>query len=157
MRMAVFFFAFTLFASGLNIAEAGASPSTPITSGSFIEHSPIYPKEIESNLYEAISSRLGHLTDGRGLTITVTTVRALYGESFGKRESISIGTPHATSGRSCPKPPWKSPRVSARWYSSKDWTMSASCAMRIRFTTPRLQGASCCLISINPINIGEAG
>jgi len=59
MRMAVFFFAFTLFASGLNIAEAGASPLMPITSGSFIEHSPIYPKEIESNLNEAISSRLG--------------------------------------------------------------------------------------------------
>ena len=57
--MAVFFFAFTLFASGLNIAEAGASPLMPITSGSFIEHSPIYPKEIESNLNEAISSRLG--------------------------------------------------------------------------------------------------
>ena len=36
---------------------------------------------------------LAYLTDGRGLTITVTTVRALYGESFGKRESISIGTP----------------------------------------------------------------
>ena len=55
--MAVFFFAFSL--SGLNIAIAGALPSTPITSGSFIERSPIYPKEIESSLNEAISSRLG--------------------------------------------------------------------------------------------------
>jgi cell wall-associated NlpC family hydrolase len=59
MRMAVFFFAFSLFASDLNIAEAGAPSPTPITSGSFIENSPIYTKEIESSLNEAISSRLG--------------------------------------------------------------------------------------------------
>src|SRR5262245_37833762 len=59
MRTAVCFLVFNLFASGLNIAKAGASPPTPITSGGFIEYSPIYTKEIESFLDEAISSRLG--------------------------------------------------------------------------------------------------
>jgi hypothetical protein len=59
MRMAVFFFAFSLLASGLNIAKAGVFAPTPIISGGFIEYSPIYTKEIESSLYEAISSRLG--------------------------------------------------------------------------------------------------
>jgi len=57
--MAVSFFACSLFASGLNIAQAVASTPTPITSGGFIEYSPIYTKEIESYLNEAISSRLG--------------------------------------------------------------------------------------------------
>jgi len=59
MRTAVCFLVFNLFASGLNTAKAGAYPSTPITSGGFIEYSPIYTKEIESFLDEAISSRLG--------------------------------------------------------------------------------------------------
>jgi len=59
MRMAVCFLAFSLFASSLNIAKAGASTPTPIYSGSFIEYSPIYTKEIESSLYEAINGRLG--------------------------------------------------------------------------------------------------
>jgi hypothetical protein len=59
MRMAVCFFAFSLFASDLNIARAGGSTPTPISSGGFIEYSPIYTKEIESHLYEAINSRLG--------------------------------------------------------------------------------------------------
>jgi peptidoglycan endopeptidase LytE len=57
--MAVCFITFSLFAPGLNIATADAAPPTPITYGSFIERSPIYPKEIESSLHEAISSRLG--------------------------------------------------------------------------------------------------
>src|SRR5262245_10532976 len=59
MRTAVCFLVFNLFVSGLNIAKAGASPPTPITSVGFIEYSPIYTKEIESSLDEAISSRLG--------------------------------------------------------------------------------------------------
>ena len=59
MRTTVCFLVFNLFASGLNIAKAAASPPTPIISGGFIEYSPIYTKEIESILNEAISSRLG--------------------------------------------------------------------------------------------------
>ena len=59
MRTTVYFLVFNLFASGLNIAKAAASPPTPIISGGFIEYSPIYTKEIESILNEAISSRLG--------------------------------------------------------------------------------------------------
>ena len=59
MRMAVCFLACSLFASSSNIAEASATLPTPITSGGFIEYSPIYTQEIESYLYEAISSRLG--------------------------------------------------------------------------------------------------
>jgi NlpC/P60 family len=59
MRTAVCFLVFNLFASSLNIAKAGASPPTPITSGGFIEYTPIYTKEIESFLNEAIGSRLG--------------------------------------------------------------------------------------------------
>src|SRR5215510_11739722 len=98
-----------------------------------------------------------YLTGGGGPTITVTTVRALYGESFGKRESILIETHRATSGRSCLKPARKNLSALARWYSSKDWSTSASCVTQIRFTTPRPQGALCCRTSINPINIGEAG
>jgi hypothetical protein len=59
MRMAVCFFVFGLFTSGLNIAKASVSPSTPIASGGFIEYGPIYTKEMESYLNEAIISRLG--------------------------------------------------------------------------------------------------
>jgi hypothetical protein len=59
MRMAVCFFVFGLFASGLNIAKAGGSDPTPISSGGFIEYSPIYTEKIESSLHEAISDRLG--------------------------------------------------------------------------------------------------
>lgn len=59
MRMAVCFFAFSMLASGLTITRALASNPMPISSGSFIEYSPIYTKEIESSLYEAINGRLG--------------------------------------------------------------------------------------------------
>jgi peptidoglycan endopeptidase LytE len=57
--MAVCFLVCSLFASSSNIAKASATLPTPITSGGFIEYSPIYTQEIESYLYEAISSRLG--------------------------------------------------------------------------------------------------
>jgi cell wall-associated NlpC family hydrolase len=59
MRMAVCFFVFGLFTSGLNIAKASGSPSAPIASSGFIEYGPVYTKEVESSLNEAISSRLG--------------------------------------------------------------------------------------------------
>jgi NlpC/P60 family protein len=59
MRMAIFFFVFGLFASGLNVVKANGSNPTPTYSGGFIEYSPIYAKELESSLNEAISSRLG--------------------------------------------------------------------------------------------------
>ena len=63
MRKAICFFAFGLFASGLNIAIAFAkareSNQALISPGGFIEYSPIYTDEIESSLHEAIDDRLG--------------------------------------------------------------------------------------------------
>jgi cell wall-associated NlpC family hydrolase len=59
MRMAVFFFVFSLFAYGLNIAKAGDSNPALISPRGFIEYSPIYTAEIESSLNEAINNRLG--------------------------------------------------------------------------------------------------
>jgi murein DD-endopeptidase / murein LD-carboxypeptidase len=59
MRMVVCFFVFSLFAYGLNIAEARGVNPPPIPGNNFIEYSPIYTKEIESSLYGAINDRLG--------------------------------------------------------------------------------------------------
>lgn len=59
MRIAIYFFVFGLFVSGLNTAKAGASNPSPISADNFIEYSPIYTAEIKSSLYEAIDDRLG--------------------------------------------------------------------------------------------------
>ena len=155
MRMAVFFFAFSLFASGLNIAEA-VLPSTPITSGSFIEHSPIYPKEIESNLNEAISSRLGLPyrwagTDDNGYDCSgfVWRVFREAGVDFNRDSARNLWQklPEATRKSLAFRHAGILPRIGTRRHRA-----------RRGFVLPRLDlGASCCLISINPINIGEAG
>jgi peptidoglycan endopeptidase LytE len=59
MRLAAYFFVFSLFASGLKIAEARDLNPTLISPNIFIEYSPIYTNEIESSLNVAISDRLG--------------------------------------------------------------------------------------------------
>jgi cell wall-associated NlpC family hydrolase len=59
MRLVAYFFALSLFASGLNIVEAKGINPTLIYPNYFIEYSPIYTAEIESALNEAINDRLG--------------------------------------------------------------------------------------------------
>ena len=157
MRMAVFFFAFSLFASGLNIAKAGGSArrqSLPAVSSNTARSTPKRSNHPYMKLSAAVLA-LPYLyggTDDNGYDCSgfVWRVFREAGVDFNRNSA-------RTSGRSCPKPLPRNPRVSARWYSSRrGLTTSASCATRIRFTTPRHQGASCCLISINSINIGEA-
>jgi hypothetical protein len=59
MRLVAYFFVFSLFASGLKIAEARDLNPMPISPNYFIEYSPIYTEKIESSLQGAINYRLG--------------------------------------------------------------------------------------------------
>src|SRR5215831_7324147 len=157
MRTAVCFLALNLFASGLNIAKAGASPPTPITPGGFIEYSPTYTKEIESSLYEAISSRLGlpYLwagTDDNGYDCLgfVWRVFREAGVDFDRTSTRNLWQ----------KLPEASQEESTRFgtlvfFQGLDHVGIVHDADS--FYHASTSGALCCRTSINPINIGEAG